>query len=54
MDYELSSLRMTTTVYYEADIASEKLISDINCRVNQALRENGVEIPYPYINIVQK
>ena len=54
MGYELSSLRMTTTVYYESDIASEKLISDINCRVNQALRENGVEIPYPYINIVQK
>ena len=52
--YEESSLRMTTTVYFESAVRSEVLISDINCRVNQALRDNAIEIPYQYINVVQK
>lgn len=54
MAYEDSSLRLTTTVYYEASSPSEVVISDINLRVDQALKENGVEVPYPYINVVQK
>ena len=54
MEYKDSSLRLTTTVYYEPTVTSEKLISDINCRVNRALKENGIEIPYQYINIIQK
>ena len=54
MAYEESSLRMRTTVYFESTVRSEVLISDINCRVNQALNENGIEIPYQYINVIQK
>ena len=54
MKYEQSSLKMSTTVYYEAETPSEVLISDINSRVNTALKENGIEIPYPYINLIQK
>lgn len=54
MAFEESSLRMTTTVYFESTVRSEVLISDINCRVNHALAENGIEIPYPYINVIQK
>ena len=52
MAYEDSRLRLTTTVYYGAETASEVLISDINSRVNRALRENDMEIPYPYINVI--
>ena len=54
MAYEDSSLRLDTTVYYEASSPSETVISDINLRVLRALGENGIEIPYEYINVVQK
>lgn len=54
MAYEESALRMRTTVYFESNTPSEKLISDINVRVNQALNENGIEIPYTYINVIRK
>lgn len=53
MAYEQSSLRLSTTVYFESTTPSEVLISDVNCRVNLALHENGIEIPYPYVNVVQ-
>ena len=52
--YEDSSLKLVTTVYYKPAIASEAVISDINLRVYHALHENGIEIPFPYINVVQK
>ena len=54
MAYENSSLKLVTTVYYKANVTSEALISDINLRVYHALNENGIEIPFPYINVVQK
>ena len=54
MSYENSSLRLDTTVYYTSASRSEDVISDINLRVNRALNENGIEIPYPYINVTQK
>lgn len=52
--YEDSSLRLDTTVYYEATTPSEVLISDINLHVYKALQENGIEIPFAYINVIQK
>ncbi len=54
MAYEESSLRLMTTVYFEAKTPSEVAISDINRKVNTALRENGIEIPYQYLNVIQK
>ena len=54
MAHEESALRLRTTVYYESSTPSELLISDINLRVNHALRENNIEIPYTYINVIQK
>lgn len=54
MSYEESALKMRTTVYFDASTPSEVLISDINVGVNQALRDNGIEIPYAYINVIQK
>lgn len=51
--FEGSSLRLTTTVYFPPSITSEIVISDINLRVNHALQEHNIEIPYQYINILQ-
>ena len=54
MACEDSSLRLDTTVYYEPSSPSEVVISDINLRVRHALEQNGIEIPYTYINVIQK
>ena len=54
MGYEPSSLRVSTTVYFPSDVATEVLISDINLRVTRALRANNIEIPYQYINMIDK
>ena len=54
MAYQESNLMLTTTVYYMPYTPSEVLISDINMRVNQALHDNGIEIPYNYLNVIQK
>ena len=52
MAFEDSSLRLSTTVYYAAKTRSEVLISDINLRVNEALKAHGIEIPYGYLNVL--
>ena len=54
MAYEESSLQLATTVYFEPAVPSEVVKSDINLRINKALQENGIEIPYPYLNVIQK
>ena len=54
MRFEESSLLLRTTVYYSAAVSSEVIITDINLRVQNALKENGIEIPYPYINMVYR
>ncbi len=53
MAYEPSSLRMETTVYYKG-VPTEIVRSDVNIRVNEALKANGIEIPYTYVNVIQK
>jgi small-conductance mechanosensitive channel len=52
MKFEDSSLLLRTTVYYPSTYASEVIYTDINLRVQDALKENGIEIPYQYINII--
>ena len=52
--YADSSLQMATTVYYNPTVASEVVMSDINLRVNNALKEAGIEIPFNYMNVVLK
>ena len=54
MGWEPSSFRISTTVYFPSDVPTEVLISDINLRVTRVLRANGIEIPYPYINVVDR
>ena len=52
MEYAESSLILTTTVYYTAANATEVVKSDVNTRVKRALEAAGIEIPYPYMNVV--
>ena len=51
--YEPSSLKMETTVYYN-NTPTEIVKSDVNLRVNEALKKANIEIPYNYINVIQK
>ncbi len=53
MSYEESSLLMATTVYYNST-PTEAVKSDINTRVNDYLKSNGIEVPYPYVNVVSR
>jgi len=52
IQYADSSLVMASTVYYEPTTLTEDVKSGINTRVKQALDENGIEIPYNYVNVV--
>jgi small-conductance mechanosensitive channel len=52
MKIEDSSFQLRTTVYFTSELSSEVVTTDINLRVLNALKENGIEIPYPYMNIV--
>ncbi len=52
MEYADSHLELTTTVYYTASNPTERVKSDVNTRVKQALENAGIEIPYDYVNVV--
>ena len=54
MAFADSALIMQTTVYYRPSVASERVIDDVNVRVREALIANNIEIPYNYVNVVEK
>ena len=54
MSFADSALIIQTTVYYYPSTAGEKVIDDINVRVREALIANDIEIPYNYVNVVEK
>ena len=54
MSFADSALIMQTTVYYYPSTAGEKVIDDINVRVREALIAHDIEIPYNYVNVVEK
>ena len=47
-----SALIMAVTVYYSVAHPSEKIRDEINTAVFNALKDNNIEIPYTYINVV--
>lgn len=47
-----SALMMRTTVYFDRQTPAEVVLDDVNTRVRQALIDNGIEIPYNYVNVV--
>lgn len=48
-----SSLILKTTVWMTKDANGSLVSSDVNLRVLEAFRQHGIEIPYPYFNLVQ-
>ena len=50
--YQPSGLEMAATVYYKQTSPTEVVKDDINTRVKQALDAAGIEIPYPYMNVL--
>ena len=54
MNVEASALIMQVTVYYLPTSRTELVIDDINSRVRKALVENNIEIPYNYVNVIEK
>jgi len=53
-NFDDSSLRLITTVYFEPSTASQTVMTDINLRVKYAFEINNIEIPYPFVNIVDR
>lgn len=49
-----SALIITITAYYERTSSTERVKDEVNTKVRAALNENGIEIPYNYINVVTK
>ena len=54
MEYADSCLIMKTTVYYTPAHTTETVVDDVNSRVKRALNENGIEIPYNYLNVIME
>ena len=52
MKFESSALILQTTVIYESRVPSERLIDAVNSSVREALINNGIEIPYEYVNVL--
>ncbi|MCR4762073.1 MAG: mechanosensitive ion channel family protein [Lachnospiraceae bacterium] len=53
LKYGDSALILETTIWVTRTTSSYVATTDINLRVNQAFRENGIEIPYQYVNVVE-
>ena len=53
LKYGDSALILDTTIWCSRETNNNKAITDVNLRVLEAFRKHGIEIPYPYFNIVQ-
>ena len=49
-----SALLLETTIWVTRDTNSYIAITDVNMRVNKEFKEYGIEIPYNYINVVER
>ncbi len=54
LEYADSALILETTIWVTRDTSSYIAITDVNMRVNDAFNEYGIEIPYPFMNIVER
>ena len=54
LNYKDSSLELATTVYYQPTVTTELMTTDINLRIDRVFREEGIEIPFKYVNMVVK
>ena len=53
LTYGDSALVLDTTIWCSRETNNNKAITDVNLRVLEAFRKHGIEIPYPYFNIVE-
>jgi hypothetical protein len=53
MEMADSSLILHTTIWVTRDTNGNKAVTDVNLRVLNAFRKYGIEIPYPYFNVVE-
>ncbi|MCR5672811.1 MAG: mechanosensitive ion channel family protein [Lachnospiraceae bacterium] len=49
-----SALILETTIWINNDMNSYTAITDVNIRVNNAFKAYGIEIPYNFINVVER
>ena len=54
MSFADSALVMYVTCYYKWGTPTERVKDDLNCRVNKIFKENNIEIPYNYVNVITK
>jgi small conductance mechanosensitive channel len=52
LEIKESAIILGATVYYPHEIRTEVAKDEINTRVFKALKENGIEIPYNYMNLI--
>ncbi len=52
LEFGESALVLETTIWVTRDTSSYVATTDINLRVIKSFRENGIEIPYRYINVI--
>ena len=53
LKYADSALILETTIWVAWETSGYKATTDVNTRVLNAFRLHGIEIPYPYVNVVQ-
>ncbi len=52
LSFDDSALIIGATVYYPQNLRTEVVKDEVNTRVFKALADNGIEIPYNYVNVV--
>ena len=48
-----SALTLETTIWITRETDGGKAVTDVNIRVLNAFRKYGIEIPYPYVNVME-
>ena len=54
LSFKDSCLDLGTTGYFNPGTPTEVFRNDINTRVKKALENNGIEIPYNYLNVIRR
>jgi small-conductance mechanosensitive channel len=52
LEYGASAIILETTIWVTKNTSSYVATTDINLRVHKAFNENGIEIPYGYLNVL--
>ena len=52
LEFAESALILDTTIWIDRNTSSYMAITDVNFRVNEAFKKNGIEIPYNYLNVI--